>query len=187
MLLLRRNELVSTERLIDDLWGERPPPTSTKTVQVYVSQLRKAIGEGLLETGPDGYVLRVGDGALDLDVFEDLLSRGRAREALALWRGPALAEFRYEEFARDEIGRLEELRLVALEQRLEADLALGADAEVVPELEALVREQPLRENLRRLLMLALYRSGRQADALAAYRDARAVLADDLGLNPSESL
>jgi predicted ATPase/DNA-binding SARP family transcriptional activator len=187
MLLLRRNELVSTERLIDDLWGERPPPTSTKTVQVYVSQLRKAIGEGLLETGPDGYVLRVGDGALDLDVFEDLLSRGRAREALALWRGPALAEFRYEEFARDEIGRLEELRLVALEQRLEADLALGADAEVVPELEALVREQPLRENLRRLLMLALYRSGRQADALAAYRDARAVLADELGLNPSESL
>ena len=134
--------------------------------------------------------------------FEELLGRGRraarrgrrgarrgecCAEALGLWRGPALADFRYEAFARDEIGRLEELRLVALEQRLEADLALGRHAEVVPELEALVREHPLRESLRGLLMLALYRSGRQADALAAYQDARAALVDELGLDPGESL
>jgi predicted ATPase len=112
---------------------------------------------------------------------------GCFRDALGLWRGPPLAEFRYEAFARDEIARLEELRLVALEQRLEADLALGRHAETVPELEALVREHPLRENLRRLLMLALYRSGRQADALSAYQDARAALVDELGLDPSESL
>jgi predicted ATPase/DNA-binding SARP family transcriptional activator len=201
VLLLRRNELVPTERLIDDLWGERPPATATKTVQVYVSQLRKTIGDGLLETGPDGYVLRLEAGVVDLDAFEDLLARGRRllgegsagdaatllRHALDLWRGPALADFRYDAFARDEIGRLEELRLVALEQRLEADLALGRHAEAVPELEALIREHPLRENLRLLLMLALYRSGRQADALAAYRDARSVLLDELGLDPSESL
>ena len=109
------------------------------------------------------------------------------REALALWRGPPLADFRYEAFARNEIGRLEELRLVALEQRLEADLAVGRHAEAVPELEALVREHPLRESLRGLLMLALYRSGRQADALAVMQDARATLRDELGLDPGQAL
>jgi DNA-binding SARP family transcriptional activator len=201
VLLLHRNELVPTERLIDDLWGERPPATANKAVQVYVSQLRKTLGDGLLETGPTGYVLRLAPGSVDLDAFEDLLGRGRAllaggsaaeasellRRALALWRGPALADFRYESFARDEGGRLEELRLVALEQRLEADLALGRHAEAVPELEGLVREHPLRESLRGLLMLALYRSGRQADALAAYQAAREALVEELGLDPSESL
>jgi DNA-binding SARP family transcriptional activator len=201
LLLLRRGELVPTEALLDGLWGERPPATGVKVVQVYVSQLRKALGEGLVETRPAGYRVRLDPGALDADRFEGLLERGRGllaggeaghagdvlREALALWRGPPLAEFRYEAFARDEIGRLEELRLAALELRLEADLALGRHTETVPELEALVREHPLRESLRGLLMLALYRAGRQADALAAYQEARAALVEELGLDPSESL
>jgi DNA-binding SARP family transcriptional activator len=169
-LLLRRGELVPTETLVDELWGERPPATAVKIVQTYVSQLRKVLGEGALETRPAGYLLRLEPGALDAELFEGLLASGRGllangdtgeareslREALGLWRGPPLAEFRYEAFARDEISRLEELRLVALEQLLEADLALGRHAEAVPELETLVREHPRRENLRRLLMLALY-------------------------------
>jgi DNA-binding SARP family transcriptional activator len=186
VLLLRRGEPVSSARLVDDLWGERPPPTAVKTVQVYVSRLRKSLGDGVLESTPVGYVLRLEPGELDLDEFERLLDEGRGlladerpreanealRHALGLWRGQALADFRYESFARDEIRRLDELRLLALEQRLEADLALGRHAQAVPELEALVREHPLRERLRWLLMLALYRSGRQADALAAYQEAR---------------
>src|SRR5262245_10375234 len=167
VLLLRRNELVPTEALVDALWGERPPATAVKAVQVYVSQLRKTLGEAAVETRPLGYVLRVEPGGLDLESFEELLGSGRRllaggdaaqaaellRRALGLWRGPPLADFRYEAFARDETSRLEELRLVALEQRLEADLALGRAAEAVPELETLVREHPLREGLRRLLML----------------------------------
>jgi YVTN family beta-propeller protein len=172
-----------------------------KAVRVYVSQLRKMLGEDSVETRPAGYMLRAGKGAVDADVFEERLAEGRRlladgaagnaddvlRSALGLWRGPALADFRYETFARDEIGRLEGLRLIALEQRLEVDLALGRHAEAVPELEALVREYPLRESLRGLLMLALYRAGRQADALAAYQDARATLVEELGLDPSEAL
>jgi YVTN family beta-propeller protein len=201
MLLLRRGEVVPTETLIDELWGERPPATAAKIVQVYVSQLRKALGEGHLETRPAGYMLRLGPDALDAVRFERLLSRARVlladgdareagdllREALGLWRGPPLAEFRYEDFARDEIGRLQDLHLAALEHRLEADLALGRHAEAVPELEALVRDHPLRESLLGLLMIALYRAGRQADALAAYQDARTTLVETLGLDPSESL
>jgi DNA-binding SARP family transcriptional activator/class 3 adenylate cyclase len=201
LLLLRRNELVPTATLVDLLWAERPPATAVKAVQVYVSQLRKALGDETVETRPLGYALRAAPGALDAVTFEELLARGRAlldggdaaeasavlRRALGLWRGPALADFRYEAFARDETGRLEELRFVALEQRLEADLALGRHAEAVPELEALVREHPLRESLRGLLMLALYRSGRQADALAAYQDARTALVDELGLDPGQAL
>jgi peptide/nickel transport system substrate-binding protein len=187
--------------LVDQLWGERAPATAVKIVQVYVSQLRKTLGEGLLETQPGGYMLRLEPRALDAMRFEDMLTRARGllgagdpheagevlREALALWRGPPLAEFRYEDFARDEIDRLEQLRLAALEHRLEADVALGRHAEAVPELHALVREHPLRESLRSLLMLALYRAGRQADALAAYQDARTALVEQLGLDPSESL
>ncbi len=201
LLLLRRNELVPTATLVDLLWGERPPATAVKAVQVYVSQLRKALGDTTVETRPLGYLLRVEAGVVDAETFEELLGRGRRvlaegdaaeasavlRRALGLWRGPALADFRYESFARDETGRLEELRFVALEQRLEADLALGRHAEVVPELEALVREHPLRESLRGLLMVALYRSGRQADALAAYQRARTTLVEELGLDPGESL
>jgi len=201
VLLLRRNELVPTATLVDEIWGERPPASIAKTVQGYVWRLRRALGEAAIETRPRGYLLRVERGALDSDRFEELRERGRAlldegaaveaaaalREALGLWRGPPLADFAYEPFARNEIGRLADLRLVALEQRLEADLALGRHAEVVPELEALVREHPLRETLRRLLMLALYRSGRQADALAAYQDARMTLVEEFGLDPGEAL
>ena len=201
VLLLRANELVPTARLVEELWGEVPPATSVKAVQGYVSRLRKVLGEAVLETRPGGYVLRVEPRALDVRRFEELVEQGRRllangaaeeaepvlREALALWRGPPLADFQYESFARNEIGRLEELRLVALEQRLSADLALGRAAEVVPELEALVREHPLREGTRGLLILALYRAGRQADALAAYQDARAAFVDELGLDPSQAL
>ena len=201
LLLLRRGELVPTETLVEELWKGKPPASAVKAVQVYVSQLRKALGEGVVETRPGGYVLRVEDATVDADRFEELLARGREllsegdaqqasatlREALGLWRGPPFAEFRYDDFARDETARLEELRLVAQEDRIQADLALGRQSEAVPDLEALIREHPLRERLRELLMLALYRSGRQADALAAYQDARVALVDELGLDPSASL
>ena len=201
VLLLHANELVPTAKLVDELWGERPPPTAVKAVQIQVSQLRKLLGEGVLETRPTGYLLRLGESTLDAQRFEHLLERGRQllaegaaeeaggvlREGLALWRGPPLADFRFETFARNEIGRLEELRLVALEQRLEADLALGRAREIVGELEALVRDHPLRESLCGLLMLALYRAGRQADALVVYQNARAQLVEELGLDPGEAL
>lgn len=201
VLLLRRGEVVATETLVDELWSGRPPPTAVKAVQTYVSQLRKALGEDVVETQPAGYVVRLAAGTLDAERFEALLAQARrlltegdasaARElleqALALWRGPPLAEFRYDDFARDEIGRLEKLRLVALEQRLEIDLALGRHLEAVPELEGLVARYPLRESLRELLMLGLYRAGRQADALAVYQDARRTLAGELGLEPGEPL
>jgi DNA-binding SARP family transcriptional activator len=201
LLLLRANEGVSTARLVDELWAERPPARAVKAVQVYVSQLRKALGEGVVETRPGGYLLPVDEGALDLDRFEARLERGRSlltaggadeaagvlREALGMWRGPAMADFEHEAWARHEINRLEELRLGATCLRVEADLLLGRHAEVASELEALVREHPLRERPRELLILALYRAGRQADALAAYRDARATLVAELGLEPRQPL
>ena len=201
ILLLRPNELVPTPRLVDELWGEQPPATAVKTVQVFVSNLRKALGDGSLETQPGGYLLRVAPRTLDREQFELLVEEGRRllaagsaeaagrrlREALSLWRGPPLADFQYETFARNEIGRLDELRLAACELRLEADLALGRHAEVVGELEALVRDHPLRERPRALLMLALYRSGRQADALAVYQETRGLLVDELGLDPGPAL
>jgi YVTN family beta-propeller protein len=201
VLLLRRGLLVPTETLIEDLWGQQPPATAVKVVHVYVSQLRKALGAGVIETWPGGYLLRIEPDALDVVRFESLLARGQGMladcepeaaglvlcEALALWRGPPLAEFRYEAFALDEIGRLEELRLVAREHRLEAELALGRHAEVVAELDSLVRDHPTRESVLKLFVHALYRAGRQADALATYEAFRAALADDLGLDPSESL
>ena len=201
ILLLHAGETMSTERLVDALWDEQPPATAVKALQVYVSQLRKALGDGVVETRPLGYLVRVEGDALDLQRFERLLDEGRQllaagaaaeagevlRRSLALWRGAPLADFRYEAFAQDEIGRLEALRLVALEHRLEADLAVGRHGEAIPELEALVRDYPLRERLSELLMLALYRSGRQADALAVMQDARATLRDELGLDPSQAL
>ncbi len=176
VLLLRANEVVSTDRLIDELWGDEPPPTAAKVVQVYVSQLRKALAqagrEPVIMTRPPGYVARVEPGELDVARFERELDRARRarsvgnpeeatrllREALALWRGQALADFSYEPFAQPAIARLEELRLVALEERVESDLALGRDSDLVGEVEALVAEYPLREGLRGQLMLALYRS-----------------------------
>jgi YVTN family beta-propeller protein len=201
LLLLDAGEVVSAERLIDALWGESPPASALNSVHIYVSQLRKALGEGCLITRGRGYLLAVEREQLDLGRFERLLGEGREllgkgeagrasealRAALGLWRGAPLADFASEPFARGEIARLEELRVAALEERIEADLALGRHAELVAELEALVRANPLRERLRALLMLALYRSGRQAEALEAYRQARATLIAELGLEPGRRL
>jgi DNA-binding SARP family transcriptional activator len=201
LLLLRRNEVVPTERLIDDLWGDEPPARATKTLQVYVSQLRKELGADRLVTRPPGYELRVADGELDLDRFEALaaaargeLARGNAgaaaaglREALALWRGPALREFRAEPFAEGAAHRLDDMRLAALEDRLYAELEAGGDAAVIPDLEALVDAEPLRERPRELLMLALYRAGRQADALELFRRTRELYVSELGIEPGPSL
>jgi DNA-binding SARP family transcriptional activator/DNA-binding beta-propeller fold protein YncE len=205
LLLLHANEVVSSERLIDELWGEAPPPTAAKTIQVYVSQLRKSLHNGgpggPLVTRGHGYVLEVRPGELDLQRFERALAQGRGaldgdapaeaaemlRDGLALWRGPPLADFAYEPFAQPAIARLEELRLTAVEQRIEADLALGRHAEVAGELEVLVAAHPLREGLRRQLMLALYRGDRQAEALDSYRDGRRRLVDELGIEPSTAL
>ena len=197
VLLLHANEVVSADRLIDELWGDAPPPTAAKSLQVHVSRLRKELGEGRLATRAPGYVLHVDPSELDLARFEQLVGEARTadpggaaqklRQALALWRGPALADLAYEPFAQAEIARLEELRLAALEQRIDADLATGRHAELVGELEALVAEHPLRERLRCQLMLALYRSARQAEALDAYREARRELSEELGLEPSEEL
>ena len=189
-LLLHANEVVPTDRLIDQLWGEEPPETARKSLQVRVAGIRKALGrETVLTQGP-GYVVRPGPGELDLHRFEQFVAEGgadRLREALSLWRGPALADFAYESWAGAAIERLEELRVVALEQRIEADLELGRQTDLIGELEALVAEYPLRERLRGQLMLALYRSGRQAEALDAYRTTRETLVDGLGIDPSPAL
>lgn len=190
LLLTRPNEVVSTDRLIDELWGAEAPRTALNTVQYYVSQLRKLLGAERIVTRPPGYAIRVERGELDLERFELLLERGDAealREALALWRGPALADFVYERFAREAIVRLEELRLVAHERRVEADLERGRGAELVAELEQLIAVHPLRERLRGQLMLALYRSGRQAEALAVYQDTRTTLVEELGIEPGPPL
>jgi YVTN family beta-propeller protein len=201
LLLLRAGQVVSTDGLIDALWGERPPPSAPNSVHIYVSRLRRALGNGRLETHGHGYLLRLGSQELDLHRFEHLVVEGREllaggdatraagtlRAALALWRGPPLSNFASEPFAQTEIARLEELHLAALGERIDADLALGRHAELVPELEALVREHPLRERLRAQLMLALYRSGRQAEALETYQQARRALGDELGLDPGRTL
>ena len=190
LLLTRPNQVVSTDRLVDQLWGAHPPKTALNTVQYYVSQLRKLLGAERIVTRPPGYMILVRPGELDLERFEALLAQddaGAVREALALWRGPALADLAFEPFALAEAARLEELRLAALERRVELDLADGRGAELVGELEGLVAEHPLRERLRGQLMLALYRSGRQADALAAYQAARATLVESLGLEPGPAL
>ena len=185
--LLHGNELVSSERLIDALWGERPPETAQAALQVHVSQLRKALGADRIETRAPGYLLRLERHELDASRFEDLLAEGQTDEALALWRGPALADFRYEPWAQGESARLDELRLGALEERIEADLAGGRHAQLVSELESLVREQPLGERLRAQLMLALYRCGRQAEALAVYQATRRLLVEELGIEPGREL
>jgi DNA-binding SARP family transcriptional activator len=201
LLLVNANRTLAIDRIVDDLWGEDVPETAAKMVQIYVSRLRKVLGAEALHTRPPGYALQLEPGELDLYRFERLLGEarealdeGRAEEAsrgfqaaLALWRGPALAEFTSEPFAPAEEARLEELRVSALEGRLEADLLLGRHGDLVGELEALIGRYPLREGLRRQQMLALYRSGRQAEALAAYQDARRALADELGIEPSPAL
>src|SRR5262245_5394358 len=187
LLLLEANRPVSRDRLVDALWEDEPTATAAKALQVYVSQLRKQLGHDRLLTKPAGYVLQVAPDELDLARFRDLRAEGRLHDALALWRGPPLAEFAQSRFAQAEIARLEELRLSCLESRIEADLADGRHADVVGELEALVQQHPLRERLRLLHVLALYRCSRQADALDAYQAARRALVDELGIEPGKEL
>src|SRR6266566_1040426 len=198
-LLLRAGQTVPLERLVGDLWDE-PPETAARTIQAYVSRLRQELPKGAIESRPGGYRLVLDHGDLDLEAFERRAEEGHRglaagqheeagrllRSALALWRGPALAGLTSEALRR-QAERLEELRLTVLEDRLEADLGCAREAEIVPELKALVAEHPFRERLRALLMLALYRSGRQTEALDVYRETRGLLVDQLGLEPSETL
>src|SRR5207253_4786499 len=201
-LLLRGNEAVPSDVIVDELWGETPPQTAGKVLQNCVSALRKELpgGAETLQTVGGGYAIRLEPAELDRERFERGLADGRAalaagdageaaehlRGALGLWRGTPLSDFAYERFAQDEIARLEEVHVAALEDRIEADLALGRHAELAPELESLVARHPLRERLRAQLMLALYRSGRQAEALAAYHDARRSLLGELGIEPGRA-
>ncbi|MFL5962304.1 MAG: BTAD domain-containing putative transcriptional regulator [Gaiellaceae bacterium] len=188
VLLIHPNQLLQIDQLSEELWGVDPPDSAVKTIQVLVSRLRKALGEpGRIETGGSGYRLRVEPGELDADRAQSLLDEGRAREALDLWRGDSLEEFRYEAFAANEAARLDELRQAATEARIDADLELGRHSELVAELEALVAVHPLRERLWAQRMTALYRSGRQADALAAYEELRRSLDQELGLTPGPAL
>ncbi len=201
VLVLHRGEVLSTDRLIDALWGERASESAAKTVQVYVSNLRKALGDGVVVTRGGGYALVTDRCEVDVERFEALVAEGRRalgsgdgraagerlREALALSRGPPLADFAYDGFAQAAIARLQEERLEALEDRIDADLAIGEQAGLVGELEGLVAEHPLRERLQGQLMLALYRCGRQADALERYRKARGSLVAELGLEPGRAL
>src|ERR671922_1596485 len=206
ILLLRANEVVSRDVLIDELWGERPPASAAHSVEAYVSRLRKTLhadraGEPLLVTRPPGYMLRVGFEELDLHRYERLLEDGRRAlathaperalqklsDALSLWRGPPLGDLAFEPFAQVEVERLGELRLAGLEERIDAELGVGRNAALVPELETLVAQHPLRERLRGQLMLALYRSGRQAEALQVYRESRGYFVEELGLEPGPGL
>lgn len=197
LLLLEAGRVVSTDRLIDALWGEHPPRTAPTSLQNFVSHLRKTLGPNVLQTKPPGYSVHVEPGELDLDRFHALVERARSgepkrrsetlRQALALWRGPPLADFSYDAFAQPHIVHLEEARLVALEDRVEAELEDGRHRELVGELESLVDEHPLRERLRGQYMLALYRSGRQGEALQTFHEGRRILVDQLGIEPSREL
>jgi DNA-binding SARP family transcriptional activator len=204
VLLLHPNEFVSRERLIDELWGESPPPTARKAVNVYLSQLRKTLarhGDSPIATASGGYRLTVDPDRLDVARVQRLLAAAREctstgaleeavrlfRETLALWRGPTLAGLRLESHGRNEVAQLDELRLTALLERIDCDLALGRQEDVIGELEVLVSEHPLRERIRAQQMLALYRADRQAEALDAYQQARSVLVEELGIEPSPAL
>jgi DNA-binding SARP family transcriptional activator len=209
LLLMHANRVVSIDRLVDDLWGPEAPARATNAVQVYVSALRRVLEPdrptrgtpGLLLTRAPGYLLQIDAEQLDLLRFERLVEDGRQAmeagdgagagtafaEALSLWRGPALADFAYEPFAEREAARLEELHLRATEERVEADLAVGRHADLVGELDGLVGAAPMRERLTAQLMLALYRCGRQAEALRAYQKLRSVLGEELGIEPSAAL
>ena len=201
-LLLHANEVVPSERLVDELWGEQRPESAANVIQTYVSHLRRLLqpdkargGHGLIVTRSPGYLLRLEPGAMDRDRFEALVAEARSRddaeqslallrEALGLWRGPPLQEFAFEEFARTEIARLEELRLSVVGERIELELRLGRNGDLVAELEALVAAHPYREQLRGQLMQALYGSGRQAEALQVYQETRRLLVEELGIEPS---
>jgi YVTN family beta-propeller protein len=201
LLLLNANEVVSRDRLVDGLWSERAPASAGRSLDSYVSRLRMLIGPDRIERHTPGYLLRVEQGELDLERFEQLLDEGRTAAAageptmaserlsaaLGLWRGPALADLLNEPFAVSEAARLEERRLSALEERIDADLAVGRGPELVPELERLHADEPYRERTLGQLMLSLYRSGRQAEALAAYQGFRHRLAEELGLEPGPQL
>ncbi len=203
VLALHANEAVSTDRLVDELWGENPPKAAVHTIQVFVSRLRRALGAAgnRLITSPPGYLLQVGAQETDADLCAQCYANARAalsaseptraaallNEAQALWRGPPLADFTYEPFAQATIARLEELRISCREELIDAELAGGCHAEIISELEALVREHPLRERPRGQLMLALYRCGRQAEALDAYQQARRMLVEELAIEPSAAL
>jgi DNA-binding SARP family transcriptional activator len=205
VLLLHANEVLPRERLIEELWGAEPPDSAVKALQVHVSQLRKTLGrEGAarrLRTRGRGYEFDVEPDQVDLHKFERLVEEGRKaqaagdraqaaamlREALALWRGAPFADVPAQAFARPELARLEELRLAVLEERIDADLVIGRHADVVPELEGLVTRYPLRERLRAQLMLALYRCGRQAEALETYQEGRRALVEEVGLEPGREL
>ena len=208
LLLVHANETLSTDRMIDELWGDNPPAAAAKTLQVHISRLRKALGGGSAAGGADvvvtrdrGYVLELDPEQLDAGRFERLVAEGRTEldggnpgaalstldQALSLWRGPPLADLAYEGFAQREIARLDELHGTAIELLIEAKLTLGRHTEVIGQLEALVDQYPYREGLRAQLMLALYRADRQADALQAYQDARRKLVEELGIEPGERL
>ncbi len=197
LLLLRANEIVATDSLVDALWGERPPRTATASLQNGISQLRKLLGADVVETSPPGYRLRVAHEQVDAVVFERLMREARTlppeerakalAEALALWRGEPLADMRFEPFAQDEIRRLVDRRLVALQERIDTEIACGRHADVVSEAEGLVAANPLHEGLRGLLMVALYRSGRQAEALQTFYACRTALDDGHGQQPSAKL
>jgi DNA-binding SARP family transcriptional activator/streptogramin lyase len=202
VLLVNANRVVSNRRLIQEVWGEHPPETASAMVRNYVSRLRKELnGAAGIHTRPPGYVLHVDPGCVDLDLFQRLYDEGRQaltepdpqravlvlRKALDLWRGPALADLAGTEIGMVEGARLEQLRRGALVARIEAELALGRDGDLIAELEGLVRDEPHDEAFRRQLMLALYRAGRQSDALAAYRDAHRQLSTDLGIEPGPEL
>src|SRR5215218_10460487 len=198
LLLLRAGEVMSTDRLLVDIWGEQPPKAALSSLQNRVSQLRKALGPDVVRTVATGYSIHVESESFDLHRFEELVGDARAADsaehrsaqlqaALDLWRGAPLADFAFEPAVQLDIARLEELRTSAREELVEAGLVLGHHSRLVSELERLVSEHPLRERLRAQLMLALYGSGRQTEALAAYQAARRTLAEELGLVPSEEL
>jgi DNA-binding SARP family transcriptional activator len=200
-LALRPGQVVSAERLIEELWGEEPKATAANSLQGLVSKLRRALPAGVVVTRAPGYVLDMPGESVDVGRFERLVADGRKalaageattaaatlREALALWRGPPLAEFVYDEFAQSAIARLGEERAAVLEDRVEADLACGRHRELVAELEAAVGDAPLRERLRGQLMLALYRSGRQADGLRQFQEVRRVLGEELNSDFSKAI
>jgi WD40 repeat protein/DNA-binding SARP family transcriptional activator len=199
-LLLRANRVVATDRLIEDIWGEEPPEAARSTLHAYVSRLRKLLGSSRIEARPPGYLFRATPDEVDALEFEAKVSQARRslstdpagavamlRKALGLWKGSVLADLAGDAALQPEVTRLEELRLAAVEGLIEAELALGHSDELVPELEALVAEHPLRERFRAQLMVSLYRSGRQAEALAAYQRAQEVLGDELGIDPSPEL
>jgi DNA-binding SARP family transcriptional activator len=198
LLLLEAPRPVSTDRLIDALWGEQPPRTASTSLQNFISQLRKTVGAEVLVTKPPGYALAIRPEQLDLERFRQLVAEARSapepgqrasilQQALGLWRGPPLADVEFEAFAQSEITRLKEERLAALEERIDADLEAGRHGELTGELEALVDRYPVRERLRAHLMLALYRSGRQIEALNVYQDARRTLVEQLGIEPGRDL